>query len=1271
MDLAPEPDPQLPPLPRALGDALMRALLGDAASRDAAFAALVVANPAHADALQRHRRHYAQLEHGEPPTIDVADAVGTIPGHRLLAVLGEGGMGTVYRAEQLVPVHRHVAVKVIKRGMDSKAVLLRFEQERQALAAMEHDAIARVFDCGSSDRGQPFFAMELVLGLPIHRFCDERRLALRSRIELFMQVCAGVQHAHQKGVIHRDLKPANLLVSEQDGRAQPKIIDFGLARATDRRLAVGSLFTEQGVVVGTPEYMSPEQAAGETRRIDTRTDVYSLGVILYELLVGALPFPMAELREAGLAAIQRVLGEVEPPKPSTRLSTLGATAGECATRRQTTIESLRRELTTDLDWVVLKAMAKEPERRYASAQALADDLERYLRHEPLRAGPPSTAYRLRKLMRRYRNQMLAATAVLLALLAGAVGTFVQYVRAEARADENARLAADKGALALAEAKAKEDALRSEATAKQRADELEQVVEFQKSQWRDLDLQQMGDRLRQALAASAAVANQGTLETAVVGINFTNVALTMLRENLFDRSIETIDKGFAEQPAMQARLLQSVGDTERDLGLFAPAMVAQQEALAIRRRVFGEDNVDTAASLNRVGLLHEELGNLVEAETCVRKALATRQRLLNDDHRDVITSMNNLGTLLHTRGQLAAAEPFLRTSLASARRILGSDDVMTLTMLGNLGVLLQERGSLDEAEALYREALEGARRVFGVDDAHTQDAISNLAGLHAARGDHVAAEKLYRDAVEKLRQARGDDHRRTLHLLHNYAAILHVMADLGEAESVCRDALEAQQQTLGDDHLDTLRSINLLGLILDSLGESADAEVQWRLVLDGRRRKLGNDHVDTLSSMSNLACLLGSRERFVEAESLHREAVANCRRALGEGHSVTLTAENNLGLLLDKRSAFAEAEQLFRSVLASSGRLLGDSHKHTLTTTNNLSVLLMKTGRYAEAEPLCRDALATYRQQFGDTHPVTITLISNLSSLQKKMGKFADAEILAREALQHFRARLGSNHPDTLTAVSNLGLLLLEQDKIDEAEPLLHEALATRQKTLQSDHGDVITSIGCMAMLCKAQGKHDEAEALYREAVDKSRRAFSDDHPHTWRAINNLATALKDREKLDEAEPLYREALTASRRRLAPDHVNTIAFALNLGTLLLKRAKHDEVVEMLTPLESGARRVFVGSLAHHLGTYLATLGKSLARSSAPARFEPAAQKLAEAYAILSPGDKPEHHPGRDCAAAMANLQTAWHAADPNKGHDATAREWQAKADAPSPEPQKAK
>jgi serine/threonine protein kinase/tetratricopeptide (TPR) repeat protein len=368
-------------------------------------------------------------------TLDVPSIVegpGTIIGrYKLLEKIGEGGMAVVYMAEQQHPVRRRVALKIIKLGMDTKQVVARFEAERQALALMDHPNIAHVFDGGATEMGRPYFVMELVRGVAVSEYCDKSRLSTRERLELFVQVCNAVQHAHQKGIIHRDLKPSNVMVTLHDGRPVPKVIDFGIAKAVNQRLTEHTLFTRYSQMIGTPEYMSPEQAEMSGLDIDTRTDIYSLGVLLYELLTGTTPFPGETLRNAGYAEMQRIIRETDPLKPSTRIRTLGQTLADVAEFRRTTPEALRKLVKGDLDWIVMKTLEKDRTQRYETAHALAEDIERHLRHEPIQAGSPSTVYRMQKFLRRHRARIATVSAATV-VAAGLLLAGITYARLHAQ-----------------------------------------------------------------------------------------------------------------------------------------------------------------------------------------------------------------------------------------------------------------------------------------------------------------------------------------------------------------------------------------------------------------------------------------------------------------------------------------------------------------------------------------------------------------------------------------------------------------------------------------------------------------------------------------------------------------------------------------------------------------------------------------------------------------------------------------------------------------------
>ena len=423
---------------------------------------------------------------GVAETLDVSSTTQSHPesiGHyKILHTIGEGGMGIVYLAEQTEPVRRRVALKLVKLGMDTKQVIARFEAERQALAMMDHPNVAQVFEAGATETGRPYFAMEYVPGVPITKFCDTFCLTVPERLELFMQVCAAIQHAHQKGIIHRDLKPTNVLVMRQNGKPIPKVIDFGVAKATQQRLTEQTLYTEQGQMIGTPAYMSPEQAEMSPLGVDSRTDVYSLGVLLYELLVSMLPFEPAELRRAGYAEIQRIIREVEPPKPSTRFNSLGDESGSICDQRRLDTKSMRRLLQGDLDWITMKAIDKDPDRRYASASELAADVGRYLKDEPVVASPPGGAYRLRKFVRRNRTAVIAAAVVLVVLLGGIAGTSLGLIRArtaefqQSRARQEAEQARDAEVVQRQIAEAAE---REQSRARQEADTARDEAEKQK------------------------------------------------------------------------------------------------------------------------------------------------------------------------------------------------------------------------------------------------------------------------------------------------------------------------------------------------------------------------------------------------------------------------------------------------------------------------------------------------------------------------------------------------------------------------------------------------------------------------------------------------------------------------------------------------------------------------------------------------------------------------------------------------------------------------
>ncbi len=902
----------------------------------------------------------------------------TIGRYTLLERLGEGAFGTVWAAEQQEPVTRRVAIKIIKLGMDTRQVIARFEAERQALAMMDHPNIAKIFDGGSTEHGRPYFVMELVRGTPIVDYCDTERLDARSRLDLFITVCHAIQHAHQKGIIHRDIKPSNVLVALHDGVPVPKVIDFGIAKATEAELTHKTVYTLHRQMIGTPAYMSPEQAEMSGLDIDTRSDIYSLGVLLYELLTGSTPADES-LRRASLLEMMRIIREEEPESPSSRLSTLGDSATRAAERRSTEVRSLSLLLRGDLDWIVMKCLEKDRTRRYDTANALAADVRRHLDDEPVVAGPPSRAYRLRKFVRRHRAGVLAGSLMAAILVVGLAGTTFGLLDANAQR----RLAAE------------------------RADQLQQVADFQAHQLDAVVPELMGSRLRDAIVAAAPAEERDELRAALARINFTDIGLESLRTNIFDPARAAIESQFDDQPLVKAQLLHAVAETMGDLGLIDAATEPMKAAWEVRRRELGEAHPDTLQSLNARGALLWHQGEPAESERLIREVLEVQRRVLGDDHPDTLRSLNNMGFLLQNRGRLTDALDHFQQALDGRRRVLGEDHQDTLMSLNNMGSLLADQGKLEDAEQFHRRALDGRRRTLGDDHPDTLMSLNNLAHLLQTRGKLAEAERYYQQVLDGRRRVLGADHPQTLTALNNMGSLRDAQGRLDEAESFYRRAMEGNRRVLGSDHPSTLRTTNNLGLLLRSRGALAEAERYCRQALDGRRRVLGDDHPDTLASLATMGFLLQAQDNLAGAESYYRQALEGRRRVLGDDHPDTLGSLSNVGSLLRDQGRLVEAESTIREVVDGRRRVLGDDHPRTLQSLNDLGKLLNALDRYDECETLARQAAEAGSRALGDDHWRVAEARSLLGEALTGQGRYDEAEPLLLAAYD----RLEESDPD--------------------------------------------------------------------------------------------------------------------------------------------------------------------------------------------------------------------------------------------------------------------
>jgi serine/threonine protein kinase/tetratricopeptide (TPR) repeat protein len=743
--------------------------------------------------------------------------------YKLLQQIGEGGCGVVYMAEQEEPVRRRVALKVIKLGMDTQQVIARFEAERQALALMDHANIAKVLDAGATDAGRPYFVMELVRGIKITDYCDQANLPTRERLDLFIQVCLAIQHAHQKGIIHRDIKPSNILVTVNDGVPVPKVIDFGIAKATQGRLTDKTLFTAFEQFIGTPAYMSPEQAVMTSLDIDTRSDIYSLGVLLYELLTGKTPFDANALLQAGLDAMRRTIREVEPPKPSARLSTmLDAERATTASHRQTDSPKLIHLLKGDLDWIVMKALEKDRTRRYETANGLAVDVQRHLSNEPVVARPPSKFYEFQKTVRRHKFGFAATAAIIIILTIGVLVSTWQAIRATRAVREQVRLRQQAEA---DEKKAQTEAARSEQTA-----------------------QFLKDMLK-GVGPSVALGRD----------------TTMLRE-ILDKTAERVDKNLTNQPLVEADLLNTIGWVYGAIGEYGKAEAVLRGSAALRRKFLGNESREVASSLDTLGWVLFTEWKLTEAEATDREALAIRKKLYALPHLELASSLNDLGDVLMREGKLDEAEEMLRQGLTMRRQLLGNENPYVIDSLQNLGWLMYLQNKLDEAEAMLREELAIAKRLYGNQHPAVAGALTDLGNVLMTEGRLAETEDVYREALAQLRRFYGNEHVETAIGAGNLGEVLARQGRFSEAEPLFREALAIQKKSLGNDHIRVCEWLEDLAGTLQGRGELTESEALLRESL-AIREKRQPEIWETFDCRSMLGGNLLAQRRYGEAEPL--------------------------------------------------------------------------------------------------------------------------------------------------------------------------------------------------------------------------------------------------------------------------------------------------------------------------------------------------------------------------------------------------------------------
>lgn len=808
--------------------------------------------------LQRHDQSGDFLE--TPATrlgTNAGPTVGEKPGDRighykLLQQIGEGGCGVVFLAEQEEPVRRKVALKIVKPGMDTRSVIARFEAERQVLALMDHPNIAKVFDAGATESGRPYFVMELVRGVRILEYCDQSALTTAERLGLFVQVCRAMQHAHQKGIIHRDIKPSNILVSKTlEGTPLPVIIDFGIAKATtNQRLTDKTLFTAFEMLIGTPAYMSPEQAELTGVDVDTRTDIYSLGVLLYEMLTGSTPFDSRALMKAGLDEIRRIIREKEPARPSTRLSTMtAADLGAAAERRRAAAPALIRLVRGDLDWIVMKALEKDRTRRYETANGLARDVERFLANEPIAARPPSFLYKLRKMF--LRNKLLCSgLAAVLALLLGGLLAVSASWNAERKARKSAQI---------------EEARNR------------QITSFLKSM------------------------------LAGVGPSVARGRDTVMLREILDHTADQIGTDLGAHPLVEAEIRSLIGNLYLDIGNYDRAEKMQAAAAALYRRAAGDKSAETASALSALGNALWKERKLNEAEAAHQEALAIRKALYGSEHRDVAASLNNLGAVYRRQHRLPEAEAITRESLAIREKLCGKESLEAADSLRNLSIILGDEGNRAEAEATGRQMLEIRRRLLGPDDPQVASALADVAWAAGFNGKLDEAEGFERQAFEIQRNILGDQHPDVAKSLFSLGERMRQRGKLTEAEGVLSAAISIQKKLLPEDHPAILDSIRNLGWTLEQEGKWPEAELMHREALAGWRRQAPADSAQVIGEIESVARALASQKRFAEAEQMLNEALQPALRQNSSSAGLLLLRVDLLGRAGRWREAADDAE----------------------------------------------------------------------------------------------------------------------------------------------------------------------------------------------------------------------------------------------------------------------------------------------------------------------------------------------------------------------------
>ncbi|TVQ51039.1 MAG: serine/threonine protein kinase [Phycisphaerales bacterium] len=1007
--------------------------------------------------------------------------------------IGSGGMGDVYlgrRNDQTFDIS--VAIKIIRRGLLSEESIRRFTLERQLLANLTHPNIARLLDGGTTPDGQPYLVMEYIQGERLDHWCDARCLSVDARLRLFLQVCDAVQEAHRHLVVHRDLKPGNILVTDE---GVVKLLDFGLARLLSPDAQPTGDATQTIERRLTPAYASPEQIRGET--VTTAGDVYSLGVVLYELLTGRSPYAVST---TDTRSLERAICDDEPTRPSATVAGRSPEVEEISRRRSIVPSRLRRILKGDLGTIVMTALRKEPERRYASVQQLAEDIRNEHRSLPIIARPDTLGYRAQRFVQRNRLAVLGAAAMLLVLIGSTVVSFSFALR-EAAARERER------EQRLAAQVERDRAVEAEHEAARRADELEIVSDFQARQFSDLDLEWMGSQLRKQLFAertytldliepdikqrSDAVRE---LDRALANVNFTNLARRSLQDTIFRRALLTVDEQFADQPEIRARLLQRIAGTMNHLGMLEDAIEPQVEVVALKRRLYGDDDPRTLRAIAQYGSLRLRQNRFTDAEDAARSSLAGMRRVLGDAHPDTLSAATGLARALRMQGAREEAEGILREALETATVALDEDHMTTPWIRNELGYVLFLQGRYAEAEQLLREADAAYQLVSAETAPQGLGVLRNLSRVLRAKGRTDESLEMTRRLMTKLRRSLGDDHLQTILAEVDLGETLAWSRQFDEAEPLLHAALDKSQRVLGENHTITKTALLALGYITARQRRHEEAEQFFRRAMDISRRIAGPAHPDTLFAAYSLAITLNRLGRNEEGRDLMREAVQRQRVDLDPTDPRLLRCIRTLARCLRDLGELAEAEDLFREAYEGYHAFYGPTHLQSMISLNDYCEVLLLQEKHFDAAELLPALIDVRRQIRGEFHPQTIRAHFQLVATLNQLTRFDEAYDRAREVLAVIAAETDTEDPRRGEAKRLLAETLFGLHRFDEAATSGVMAYTILAQSLGETHARCADTAALLAMVYDAwhladpKHRHNDQAEYWRE---RSKRVASE------------------------------------------------------------------------------------------------------------------------------------------------------------------------------------